>query len=113
MNQQGQKHLNIPILVIFTIFTVMIYYGYAHAEEYSMNTNLTSISKMTSKWSKQLSTGKLGPKAQEKMGEIMSNMSQVLQEMTGSVDSDICMQHYAKIETMKKEWKPFDTSGSD
>ena len=91
----------------------MVYYGYAHAEEYSMNTNLTSISKMMSKWSKQLSTGKLGPKAQEKMGEIMSNMSQVLQEMTGSVDSDICMQHYAKIETMKKEWKPFDTSDSD
>jgi hypothetical protein len=43
------------------------------------------------------------PKAQEKMGEMMSRMSQVPLEMTGSGSSDMHMDHHNKIEAAKKE----------
>ena len=101
--------------MIFTIFTVMIYYGSVHADEYNKNTNLTSISELMSKWSQQLSTGKVAPNTQEKMGKTMSDLSRVLLEMAGSGGGDMNLQYHAKIETMKKEWNrnPFDTSGLD
>ena len=113
MKQLCLNYFKIPMLVIFPIFAVMIYNSAGNADEYNVNTNLTSISEMMSKWSKQLSTGKVDPKAQEKMGEIMSHMSQVLQEMAGGGVGEMNMQHHAAIEDMKKEWNPFDTSGSD
>jgi hypothetical protein len=101
------------MLVLFTIFTVMIYSGSANAGEEAMKTNLSGMAELMSKFSKQLSSGKVEPKAQEKMGEILSRMSQVLQEITGAGGSDMHMQHRAKIEVMKKEWDPFDTSDKD
>ncbi len=66
-----------------------------------------------SKFSKQLSSGKVEPKAQEKLGDILSRMSQVMQEMIGAGGSGMHMEHRGKIEVMKKEWYPFDTSGKD
>ena len=100
----------ILLIVIFTIFTVMTYNVSAHAGEADMKINLTSISELMSKWSNQLSTGNVDAKSQKKMGELMSRMSQVLQEMTGSGGSDMHMQHRDKITAMHEEWKPFDTS---
>ena len=61
-------------------------------------------------WSKQLSSGKAEPMAQEKMGEMMSHMSQVLKEMAGAGGGDMYMDHHKKIEAREKEWDPFDTS---
>jgi len=50
------------------------------------------------------------PKAQKKMGEMMSRMRLVLLEMTGSDGNGMHMDHHNKIEAMDKEWDPFDTS---
>ncbi len=122
MNQLCLNHLKIPILVLFTIFTVMIYNGSAYAGEESMEANMRSMAELMSKFSKQLSSGKVEPKAQEKMGDILSRMSQVMQEMTGAGGSGMKaggsgmkaggsgmnMEHRDKIEVMKKEWEPFD-----
>jgi hypothetical protein len=41
---------------------------------------------------------------------MMFRMSQVLQEMTGAGAGDMHTGHHNKIEAMKKEWDPFDTS---
>jgi hypothetical protein len=101
------------MLVLFTIFTVMIYNGSAYAGEESMKTNMRSMAELMSKFSKQLSSGKVEPKAQKKMGDILSRMSQMMQELTGASGSDMHMEHRGKIEVIKKEWDPFDTSDKD
>jgi hypothetical protein len=104
------KYMNISIFVTFAFFAAVIYNGTTHAGDYSMGTNLNSMAELLSKWSKQLGSGKVEPKTQEKMGEMMSRMSQVLQEMTGSGSGGMHMDHHQKIEAMEKEWDPFDTS---
>ena len=99
------------LLLIFSIFTIVIYTDVAQAgDQYTTETNLSSMADMMSKWSKELSTGKMDSKAQEKLGELMSLMSQVLRDMSAKSGSDMDMEHHNKIETMKKEWDPFDTS---
>ena len=113
MNQLCLNYLKIPMLVLFTIFTVMIYNGSAYAGDETMKTNMSSMAELMSKFSKQLSTGKVEPKEQEKMGDILSRCSQMLQEITGAGGSGMHMEHSAKIGVMKKEWDPFDTSDKD
>ena len=110
MNQNSIKYIKIPMLVLFTFFSLMIYSGPAKAGDYSMQTNLNSMAELMSKWSKQLSSGKMDPKAQEKLSELLSHTSQVLQELSAKSGSDMNMEHHKKIEMMKKEWNPFDTS---
>ena len=104
------KHIKGSVLVIFAIFVVMISSGFAIAGDYTMQKNLTDIADMISKWSKQLSTGKLDSNAQEKLGEIMSQMSQVLHDMTMQGQGDMQMEYHNKIMEMEKTWDPFDTS---
>jgi hypothetical protein len=110
MNQLCQNYLKISMLVIFTIFTVMIYNGSANAGDYTMQTNLNNIADLMSKWSKQLNSGKVEPKAQEKLGELLSQTSQVLRDMSAKSGDDMNMEHHEKVEQMKKDWDPFDTS---
>ena len=105
------NHMKVSMFIIFAFLAAMIYNGSAHAGDYGMKTNLSEMANLMSRWSKQLSTGKVEPKAQEMMGEIMSRMSKVLQELTGSESSDMHMQHHGKIMKMKKDWDPFDTTG--
>ncbi len=110
MNQPFINCTKIPMLVIFTIFTIMIYNGSANAGDSMMQTNLNDMAGMMSKWSKQLSSGKMEPKAQEKLSHIMSQMSQVLQDMSTKTGDDMLMEHQNKIKQMKKDWDPFDSS---
>jgi hypothetical protein len=110
MKKLSIKYIKIPMLVIFTLFTLMLYNGPANAGDYTMQTNLNDMAEMMSKWSKQLSSGKMEPKAQEKLGEIMSRMSQVLRDLSAKTGDDMHMDHHNKIQGMKKEWDPFDTS---
>ena len=111
MNQLCLNYLKIPMLVLFTIFTVMIYNGSANAEDYTMQTNLNNMAELMSKWSKQLSSGKVEPKAQEKLGELLSRTSQLLRDMSAKSGDDMNMEHHKKVQQMKKDWDPFDTSG--
>ena len=98
------------MLVIFTIFTVMIYNSSANAGDYMMQTNLNNMADLMSKWSKQLSSGKMEPMAQEKLGELLSRTSQVLRDLTAKTSDDMHMEHQNKIKQMKKDWDPFDSS---
>lgn len=96
---------------ILVVFAVVIYTDDARSGgQYSTQANLNKMADMMSSWSKELSTGKMEPKAQEKMGELMSLMSQVLRDMSAKSGSEMDMDHHNKLETMKKEWDPFDTS---
>jgi hypothetical protein len=52
----------------------------------------------------------LDSNAQEKLGEIMSQMSQVLHDMTMQGQGDMHMDYHNKIMEMEKAWDPFDTS---
>ena len=98
------------MLLLFLIFSVMIYNGPASAGDYKMESNLNNLSDLMHKWSKQLSSGKLDPKAQAKLSELLARTSEVLQELSAKKSSDMNMSHHMKIEQMKKEWDPFDTS---
>ena len=55
-----------------------------------------------SKWSKQLSAGKLDSSAQKKLGEIMSQMSKVLHDMSMQDQGDMQMEYHNKIMEMEK-----------
>ena len=110
MNKSSIKYIKGSVLVIFTVYAVMISSGFAIAGDHTMQKNLTDIADLMSKWSKQLSTGKLDSMAQEKLGEIMSQTSQVLRDMTMQGQGDMHMEHHNKIMEMEKAWDPFDTS---
>jgi hypothetical protein len=110
MNQSSIKYIKTSVFVIFAICALISYSGFAVAGDYTMQKNLNDMAELMSKWSKHLSTGKLDPNAQEKLGEIMSRMSQVLHDMTGKSQSDMQMDYHNKIQEMKKAWDPFDTS---
>jgi hypothetical protein len=110
MNKSSIKYIKASVFVIFAIGAVISYSGFAIAGDYTMQKNLNDMAELMSKWSKQLSTGKLDPNAQEKLGEIMSQMSQVLGDMTRQGQGDMHMEFHNKIEEMKKAWDPFDTS---
>ena len=110
MKTLSLKDSNIPMLLTFALLTIMLYSGTAQAGDAMMQKNLSNLSSLTSKWSKQLESGKLTPEAQQKLAELLSLTSQVLQDMSEKSGASMNMEHNAKIETMKKEWDPFDTS---
>ena len=98
-----KRYIALSLYATFVFFAAMAYNGPAHAGDYSQQTNLNSMADLMSKWSKQLNSGKVEPMAQEKMGEMMSRMSQVLKEIAGAGDGDMHMDHHNKIEAMKKD----------
>ena len=110
MKKSSKKYMRGSVFVIFAICAVLITGGFAIAGDFSMQKNLTDIADLMSKWSKQLSTGKLDTNTQEKLGEIMSQTSAVLRDMTMQGQSDMQMEYHDKIMEMKKAWDPFDTS---
>ena len=110
MKKSSMKYIKGSVFVIFAIYAVLISGGVAVAGEYTMQKNLTDIADLMSKWSKQLSTGKLDSNTQEKLGEIMSQTSGVIRDMTMQGQGDMHMEYHNKIMEMEKAWDPFDTS---
>ncbi len=104
-------YIKIPVVLLFAVFSLVVFNSPGNAGDYTMQSNLDSISQLMSIWSKQLSTGKMDPKAQEKLGELLSETSQLLQDLSSKSGSEMSMQHHNQIKQMKKEWDPFDTSG--
>ena len=88
----------------------MIYNGSANAGDYSMQINLNDKAELMTKWSKQLSSGKMGPEAQEKLGELLYLTSQVLRDLSAKSSDDMQTELHNKINQMETEWDPFDTS---
>ena len=110
MKKSSMKYIKGSVFAIFAIYVVMISSGFAIAGDHSMQKNLTDIADLMSKWSKQLSTGKLDSNTQEKLGEIMSQTSEVLRDMTMQGQGDMHMEYHNKIMEMDEAWDPFDTS---
>ena len=110
MKEPFRKYIKGSVFVVFTIYAVLISSGFAVAGDDTMQKNLTDIADLISKWSTQLSTGKLDSNAQKKLGEIMSQMSKVLHDMTMHDQGDRQMDYHNKIMEMEKAWDPFDTS---
>ena len=110
MNKSSIKCIKGSAFALFAIYAVMTSGGYAIAEDFTMQKNLNDIADLMSKWSKQLSTGKLDPDAQGKLGEIISQASQILRDMTMQGRGDMQMEYHNKIMEMEKAWDPFDTS---
>ena len=111
MNKISMTYIKIPAVLLFAIFGLVVFNSSGYAGDYSMQSNLDSISQLMSIWSKQLSTGKMDAKAQEKLGELLSQTSQLLQDLSAKSGGEMDMQHHKQINQMKKEWDPFDTSG--
>ena len=110
MQKASLSYMNLSIFVIFAFFAAMVYTGSAQAGDYNMQKNLSNLSELTSMWSKQLGSGKVTPEAQAKLAELLSLTSQVLRDMSKKSGGQMNMEHSMKIETMKKEWDPFDDS---
>ena len=98
-------------IVIVSIFTLMVITGSALAGDSMMQQNCQNLSDLTSKWSNQLKSGKITPEAQEKLAELLAETSQVLRDMSEKSGEQMQVENSMKIEKMKKEWDPFDTSG--
>ncbi|MDX1708475.1 MAG: hypothetical protein R3274_07735 [Desulfobacterales bacterium] len=111
MKMSSSSYMQMYVLAIVAFLAVMTFSGPANAGEYTVGTNLSSMSELTAKFSKMLSSGKVDAKTQEKMGEILSQMSQVLSEMAGPTGATMTGDHNQKIKNMKKDFDPFDTSG--
>ena len=110
MKKSSIKSIKGSVFVIFVVYAVIISSGFAIAGDYTMQKNLTDVADLMSKWSKQLSTGKLDSNAQEKLGEMLFQTSQMLHDMTMKVQGDMHMDFHNKIMEMEKAWDPFDTS---
>jgi hypothetical protein len=110
MKKSSMKYLKGSVFVIFVIYALMISSGFVIAGGFTMQKNLNDIADMMSKWSKQLSTGKLDADAQGKLGQIMSKLSEVLRDMTIQDQGDMHMEYHNKIMEMEKAWDPFNTS---
>ena len=111
MIQTHAKHIKVTMLVVATFFSVMIYSGSANADDAAMEANLSELAELMSKWSKQLGAGKMEPKAQEKLAELLSETSRLLKELSAKKGDSMNMEHRSKIKEMKTEWDPFDTYG--
>ena len=110
MTKSFMKYIKGSVLVIFATYAVMISSGFVFAGDFTMQKYLTDIAELMSKWSKQLSSGKMDAQSQAKLSELLARTSEVLQELSAQKSSDMNMNHHMKIEQMKKEWDPFDTS---
>ncbi len=111
MNQQCMAHMKKYLLVLFSAFALMIFTGSALAGDSMMQQNCQNLSDLTSKWSNQLKSGKITPEAQKKLAELLAETSRILQEMSEKSAEQMHVENSMKIEKMKKEWDPFDTSG--
>ncbi len=111
MNSLIVKQMKKNQLVLFSIVALMIFTGSALAGDHMMQQNCKNLSELTGKWSNQLASGKITPEAQAKLAELLAETSKILQEMSEKTGEQMHMQNSMKIETMKKDWDPFDTSG--
>ena len=110
MKTSSINYMKVSLFVIFAFMAAMISNGSVQAGDYNMQKNLNHLSELTSMWSKSLSSGKMSAEAQVKLSELLSLTSQVLQDMSAKSGSAMHMEHRMKIEGMKKDWDPFDTS---
>ena len=111
MQKAPLSYMNLSIFVVLAFFAIMGYTGSALAGDSMMQQNCQNLSDLTSKWSNQLKSGKITPEAQEKLAELLAETSQVLRDMSEKSGEQMQVENSMKIEKMKKEWDPFDTSG--
>jgi hypothetical protein len=110
MKKSSMKTVKGSAIVILVIYAMIISSGFAIAGDATMEKNLNDIANQMSKWSKQLSMGKLDAMTQKKLGGIMALMSEVLRDMGMQGQGGMHMEHHNKIMEMEKAWNPFDTS---
>ena len=111
MNQTSKYYLKVTMLVVFAVLITMSYNHLTQAGgHYSKKTNMSDMADLMSKWSKQLGSGKCEPTSQAKISQLMAEMSEVIRNYASGGSGKMDMDHHKKIETMKEEWDPFDTS---
>jgi hypothetical protein len=110
MKRLCTTHRKTKFFVLFSIFALLTFTGSALAGDSMMKQNCQNLSDLTSKWSKQLESGKITPEAQKKLAELLAETSKILQEMSEKSGEQMHMENSMKIEKMTKEWDPFDSS---
>ena len=104
MKSQGQGLISDLIAFILWIF------NHLSSPDPNSFKNLEEVADQLARWSKQSSTGNLSPQAQQKLGQLLLETSKLLKEMGMKSGDEMNMEHHKKIEMMKKDWDPFDTS---
>ena len=98
------------ITLVLVIAVIAVLNSNAVAQDQSMHPqmqqNLHEMSTLMTDISKQLSTGKMSPDAQKTAAVCAEQVSQILQELSGTGDVDH-QGHKIKVEKMKKAWNPF------
>jgi hypothetical protein len=98
------------ITLVLVIAAIAVLHSNAVAQDKSMHPqmqqNLHEMSTLMTDISKQLSTGKMSPDAQKTAAVCAEQVSQILQELSGTGDADH-QGHKKKVEKMKKDWNPF------
>ena len=98
------------ITLVLVIAVIAVLNSNAVAADQSMHPqmqqNLHEMSTLMADVSNQLSTGKMSPDAQKTAASITKQVSEMLQELSGTGDVDH-QGHKKKVEKMKKDWSPF------
>jgi hypothetical protein len=102
------------ITLVLVIAAIAVLHSNAVAQDKSMHPqmqqNLHEMSTLMADVSKQLSTGKMSPDAQKTAAAITKQVSEMLQELSGTGDVDH-QGHKKKVEKMKKAWSPWGEDG--
>jgi predicted PurR-regulated permease PerM len=101
------------LILVLAITVIPVLISNAVAQDQSLNPqmrqNLQEMSAVMADISNQLRTGKMSPDAQKTAALVTKQVSQILQELSGTADADH-QGHKKKVEKMKKDWNPWGSA---
>ena len=104
--EKGRNLLPGLIVLVFLVIVNSAAFAQDQSAQSQMHQNLKDMSELLKDISAQLSTGKMSPDAQKTAGEIIQQVSQLLQDLAG-IGSEIHARHQKDIKEMKKSWDPW------
>ena len=108
------------IFVILFFLTILFFNSISAAQSQSMegihtdinramlNENLAKLSRLLAKMSDVLERGDMKPDHQIVCADILTKVSHMMVEMTGSSDKASNEKHQAQIKKLEKEWDPWE-----
>ena len=107
---EAKRNLNkLKFLALLTVMMVIVHAGAALAD-HDLQSNINMVAEEMERWSKQCGAKPLTPEAQAKLSELLIETSQLLKQIAVNTDANMQTEYHRKLETMKAEWDPFDTT---
>ena len=104
--EKGRNLLPGLIVLVFLFIVNSAAFAQDQSAQSQMHQNLKDMSELLKDISAQLSTGKMSPDAQKTAGEIIQQVSQLLQDLAG-IGSETHARHQSTIKKLNKTWDPW------